>query len=272
MATLQAMHAHPPGPHRKSTIPHLWGRVRAHFAAAFARYAPTSLVRRARFTRPQRDAFDFAVVPLEKMVRALLVSGAVAWLLMTPAGHRLRLRTPRRTPQPPAPSRTSTRIPHPGWNTLARPPRAPAPQRPRLDREVPATWTCPFRVLRSTFGDDAPRQPPPRPRRAVWAQSLACTERDPFNARRAPPRHSPPPPEPCSALARRIETLRRVLANPQPAIRRLARKLAALPKHTLHAADPGVWHRRYHLSPAWDDWLASFPLLTCAIRALDLSG
>ena len=55
-----------------------------------------------------------------------------------------------------------------------------------------------------------------------------------------------PKPEPdlssdpsAQTLARRIEALTRVIANPLPAIRRLAKFLAGLPRNTL--AEPDAW-------------------------------
>jgi hypothetical protein len=69
----------------------------------------------------------------------------------------------------------------------------------------PETWRVRF----------SPRLPQIRPAR----RRGACTRR---------PRTSPPPPPHPMHLARRCEALRRVLADPMPAVARLARKLHAL--------------------------------------------
>jgi hypothetical protein len=307
---LLGMHAHAGRPHRRSNLPHLWARARAHFARALDRYEPRSLARRDRPSRTQADAFDFAITPIEKMIRALLVSSAVSYLLMTGSGRRLRRReleaavrkaagqaaaTARRDASPPGSeagirSRSAPRrIAYPGWNTLALQPRTqpqpqPETQRPHLDRERPESWTCAFRIIGPVNGPTAGNSRAARPlshrdasgrfiaaKRRTWAMSLAWDEAAPRGPA-PPPKRPPPPDEPCSAAARRVEALRRILANPEPHIRRLAAKLAGLGRNAVHAPDPDIWERRYHLSPLWDDWLSSWLLVTCAIRALDLSG
>jgi len=90
--------------------------------------------------------------------------------------------------------------------------------------------------------DDDP--PPPTPPRRSWISTLDNDTTYPLV--RNPDPWKKPKPEPdlsydpsAQTLARRIEALVRVIANPLPAIRRLAKFLAGLPRNTL--AEPDAW-------------------------------
>lgn len=69
-------------------------------------------------------------------------------------------------------------------------------------------------------------------------------------------------------LARRVEALARVLANPAAAIRRLARRLAALPPECLPSTDSAPDRTRRWPHGKGECWSAIF-LHDDAIRALE---
>ena len=178
--------------------------------------------------------------------------------------------------------RHATRIEMPGWQTIAalRPyidprvvEREQREQREALERRVagletltqdapedaghdPEHWQCRFRVLRWVHDHDdevvrpKPVLPAHRPRLTTFDDSsfpivhgMTIVDDRPRASRDA---------DDASFnlgrdLARRIEALSRILANPGPAIRRLARRLAALPADVLpepHMA--GVSTRTWH--------------------------
>jgi hypothetical protein len=150
----------------------------------------------------------------------------------------------------------------PGWHTIAalRPridPRVKAPEPEPVDRHDPDTWSCRFRVLRWTH--PRPGEPDAPASRQKPAPSLIMSlDDDPH----WPTVHGPSLREPekpdldnCSdpaaaSLARRIAALERIIADPQPAIRRLAKFIASLPRGMLAEPDPGQvlslwwWHGR----------------------------
>lgn len=156
---------------------------------------------------------------------------------------------------------------------------APGPDAPLRDPHDPQYWRCRFRVLGwvHPFTDEPARAA--RGKRRVWIASPG--EPDPYPLtpqlrvqRRDAPEHTAPESmaidgQPAAiALARRIEALARVLANPGPAIRRLARRLAALPPDVLEP--PSM--RRIPFRDWWHGIPEAFNACTLAapaVRALD---
>lgn len=124
----------------------------------------------------------------------------------------------------------------------------------RASSSHPAHGACGFRMLCWVHPDtDAETLPPPRA--AKRRVSIALIHEDttfdltedlaPIRAHRTQREDGP-----CAALARRIDALSRVLANPKPVIRRLALRLASLPRDCLpdiwlgRAQSIGWWHGR----------------------------
>ena len=190
------------------------------------------------------------IEPVEHLVRCLLVTSAITFLLMTVKGRELLRRTRKMAiPQRSGFGRASLQhaqerivMPHPGWHTIANAPR-PKPAEPAPRQEPapamsldPATWTCPFHVIRWRLPEDDTAAPQLAAPRSAAFNRLLRSIRDPYlpGASCAPsqqgrvPRHSG---NPCAVnLARRLEAVGRVLANPQRHILRVARYLARLPK------------------------------------------
>jgi len=139
------------------------------------------------------------------------------------------------------------------------------------------SWRCGFRILR--WVHPSPGAPPPpkpvalpanRPRLMIFDDSnfpvvpgMVVVDETP----RASPLDAGSPFNMGRDLARRIAALSRILANPAPAIRRLARRLAAMPADVL----PEPWITHYS-SRGWhhgvpENWNAC-TLAQPAFRAL----
>ena len=213
---------------------------------------------------------------------------------------------PPAPPAPVGVARTkhSTRILMPGWQTIAAHQpyvdprvveREQREQRAALERRIaglesltedtpesagqddPDAWRCGFRVLRWVHpSPDAPPPPKPvalpanRPRLMIFDDSnfpVVPGMRTVDETPRASPLDASSSFNMGRDLARRIAALSRILANPAPAIRRLARRLAAMPADAL----PEPWITHYS-SRGWhhgvpENWNAC-TLAQPAFRAL----
>ncbi len=273
-------------PPTKHDVPTLWERAKAMFASVVkAAGSARQLAQRYRFTRSARAEIVNRLKPVEKIVRILLMIEAATFLLMTPEGARMRreakLAAPPASPAPPARPH-STRIVMPGWHTIAAlhpriDPRVverearehEQAQREALERAMnevtviadlpgkgahdaldPATWRCCFPVIRWKQAEPAAPQKPQTSR-------LLCAVLDDdsnfpithemvprLQSREAEPVDGHPG---AIAVARRIEALARVLADPRAAIRQVARRLAAIPPDMIRTPDMSeVKTRRWH--------------------------
>lgn len=205
----------PPWPPTHFSLPQLWERIAAMFAVLMREARSIAyLAARTNSTRLERHAIRCRLEPLEKLVRSLLITEALIRLLMTPQGRELiAAATPMKPPAP----RTQTHAQRPPAAIMQKPDK---PQ--------------PFRVLAwqtlHEEDDNTPLSPPPKP-------SGPCAR-------------APGGPVSTRHLARRIDTLARVLNDPEPAIARLAKFIAALPRDlldtpvTLAATSQGWWHGR----------------------------
>jgi hypothetical protein len=199
-------------------IPTLWLRLRAMFARASASIgAPQALARLGALSRQRQHEIGCWIARLECIARKLLFAEAAH---LDPSSFRTR----------------PSAIRNPGANaTLS--PRAP------IDLAQPNTWRARFKLAPPRDPRFVPEQRAPRIR-ALWDS------------------HAPAPAQPNRAAAQttptaiqfafRAEALRRVLENPTPHARRLARILLRLqprfPEAPLryamiaarpHAPDPG---------------------------------
>lgn len=254
----------PAWPPTTFSIPELWTRAKAMFGVLMREVtSAAALARKRKLGRRERTDILCRLVPVEKLVRCLLVTEALIYLMMTPEGRRLLKTAPKiPLPSPPPPvgvkkSSHKVTIPMPGWQTIAAlqpriDPRIIAGETPApVDQTSPENLSRPFRVL--GWNHPQPDDPPPKenPRRN-WITTL-----DDSNFP-LPPKQlckQPPPAEPnhdpsAHEIARRIAALERVLANREPAIRRLARYIAGLPRDVLvqpsgYAVDTlWWWHGR----------------------------
>jgi hypothetical protein len=244
-------------------IPQLWERAKLFFSRVINHIGSTSgFSRRWRLRRPDKSEILGWLEPAEKLARACILTRAFNFLLMTPEGRRLVRETPKMAmPEPAKPASTLPRITRiPIWHTHAPYARVlaerkkledqRAAERAARDRYDPANWGGGFRVVAWSFPEGEGR-PPPKKKMPQWA-SLLCLSLDPdpvgaFNPR-SPPRSGEPPEKdrPALILARRIEVLSRVIANPGPAVMRLARFIARLPREAIEPlGEQHTFARRY---------------------------
>ncbi len=271
-------------PGRRSNADNLWSMARFMFETITLRIASIAdLARRNRFPNKERRGMLNRIEPVEKITRNLLVVRAITWLLMTVPGRKLLAATPKMAmPERPKPPErdprgtTSIRMPYPGWTTIARPWRPappappPAPEKPRLSPLDPASWTCPFRVFGWVWPETEATHPPRKPLPQAYAL-LKVSLQDP-HILRSPKQHREPKERSgynivATALAHRLEAVGRVLADPEPHIRRLARLIARLPRGMLRPDDaPATW---WAWSQGHDEYKDAFAMANCAIRALN---
>ena len=310
-------------PPTRHDVPTLWQRAKDMLGVAVSTVTSAAdLFKRICFTRRQRRELAARVVPVEKLVRVLMMTEAAEFLLMTPEGRALREATqtidpPAPPPPPPQPvgtakPRHAISIEMPGWRTIAalQPyvdprvvEREQREQREAIERRIAGlealtqdlpesagpsasdseNWRCRFNVLRWVHDRDdhepghssvrmKPGLPAHRPRLITFddssfpiAPGLTVVDDKARAARDA---------DDVSLnmgrdLARRIEALSRILANPAPAIRRLAHRLAALPADALPephmAAIPT--HRWHHGVPeCWNACALARPALRALAR------
>lgn len=117
------------------------------------------------------------------------------------------------------------------------------------DRQAPPHGARGFTVLR-WVQPDAETPPPPQPARrrpsiTVFGEDSTFDLVGDLAART--PRRAQREDGPGAALARRIDALQRVLANPAPVLRRLVRQLAAMPRDCL----PDMYLSRFRSLPWW---------------------
>jgi hypothetical protein len=244
---------------RLPSITVLWERAKMMFERVL-KHAGSAAGFSSRATVTRRDKTELLgwLQPVERTVRSCLIVKAVNFLLMTVEGRKLMRETPKdpmpERPQPeqslqPGPNSVGvTVIPYPGWNTIAQHRRAlalrqqeqkaRAEQRARaqagFDRHDPSSWTCPFRVIgwksaHPVEDRTAPGTPAP------CGVFVLGPEHDPRARSRTPVPPAPGSGTPRLALrlARRIEAVSRVLAEPDKHTRTLARYLARLPLEAL---------------------------------------
>jgi hypothetical protein len=266
----------PPAGGRLPSIPQLWDRAKIMFARVVDHIGSTSCFsKRWRLSRPEKKEVLGWLEPVEKIARSCLIVRALGFLMMTPQGLKLARETPK-IEMPKAPHErprpvSRTTIPTPGWHTIAQHQRALAEQRKQeeqrqaeraaRDRYDPANWGCGFRVVHWQF---------PEPGEGASAVPLQFRKRsrvgiDVFEPNPWPaigPPLSRPEPErekdrPALVLARRIEALSRVLANPAPAVMRLARYIAKLPRAAVEPLKETTSSRRFHWRHGGEDSVAA---------------
>ena len=236
----------PAWPPTTYSLPDLWTRAKALFVVLMREVKSVAgLARTRHLTYRQRTDILCRLVPIEKIVRSLLMTEALIFLLMTPQGRRMLATTPKKPPpsQPPVGVKKNTHkitIPMPGWNTIAAlqpriDPRIDAPEAAAHDDpRTPENMACRFRVL--AWAHATPEHPPCKePPRRSWVTTFEPSN---FPASEHPASKSPAGANVDSessarAIARRITAVERVLANREPAIRRLAKFIAGLPRYAL---------------------------------------
>jgi hypothetical protein len=242
-----------------------------------------ALARRRRLERSDRREVLSWLEPVERLVRNLLFAQAVTHLLMTPEGQKLLRETPKRqAPEPAAPETPawkSTRIPQPGWRTIAQHWQRPAPEpektqpppKPERLRDLtdPTSWACRFPLRLSTPGFSSPGG-------GSLKKTLQPARRQQPGARNEHVLHGPQldteagsetaPGRGAYIMARRIEAVSRVIARPRPAVLRLARLLASFPAETIWLRPRGAV-LRHHWRQGYDCWDQSRDHCVLALRA-----
>lgn len=254
--TTHNTHAPPDQPPQRWTAPALWARARQFIAAMFAdNTSAHALISRPRLAMRERNAILNWLLPAERLVRQLLLTDAITFLLMTPEGRRLRrnarpITPPAPPPPPPPPFGTTRMLTIPLNANLAkhvsyRPKPIP---RPPADPHDPQTWRTSFAILRWTDGPTPSAPPPPR---------INTTDRP-----QTPPNYT---------LARRIESLRRTLANTRARMLRAARYLARLPRGLLGLPSPHLFRFNRPITTLLSERMALFALADSAVEALNSS-
>jgi hypothetical protein len=254
------------------SIPELWVIAKRMFQTLHEKVgAATAIAARGRFGRSDRREVLSWLEPVELLVRNLLFAQALTYLLMTPEGRKLRQETPRTPPPgPPAPAQPTTgsiRIPYPGWQTIAQhwrpepePPPQPAPvskSSPLRDLTDPASWTCSFKAMKfstASLGYEGYGPEPKKPAQPASRQQLAAMD-EPLQGPRLESEagHEADPNRSAFIMARRIEALARVIAQPRAAMLRLARQLASIPAETIALRARGATLRN-HWRHGYDCW------------------
>lgn len=206
-----------------STLSALWTRTRAMFARALAAIGePQAIAARTALTRETRRDIAGWLARLESIVRKLLLALAAGLVQEQRAsaarGPQLVVWQPRIIARP---AQSGSTHEH-------------ARQRV-FDRAHPETWSARFALA------------PPRDPRAV-PESRAPRIRALWGPTPPPPAPAPRPPrqvnEPALRFAVRLEALRRVLADPVPHAKRLARIFRRLSRRYPEAAP------RFAIAPA----------------------
>ena len=259
----------PPTTH---AVPTLWERAKAMFATTLSKAGSAMrLAFRRVWTPQQRRNLILHLEPVEKLVRVLMIIEAITLLVMTPQGLKLRQTTkPCAIPEPPP--QVGTRKPHPEAGRIHAAMMTIAANRPRIDprvaereaREAEQKRMAALDVQRQRFEDFDSRalnghfnvihwtdDPAMRTAPSTLPRSLVLDDLT-LSTFNASARVTIDPPDedpegmwdltgPMLPLARRIDALQRILANPWPAIRRLARRIASIPPGYFTAP----WPRRY---------------------------
>ena len=226
------------------SIPHLWDEAKKLFERALGQGGePQHIAHSTQLRRARRREILSWFVPVESIVRKLVVAKAIIHLLMTPQGRKLLLDAKRQRnappPEPPKPKSAphKTTIPHPGWHTIWQPPQKQPPVPPSqpepasthaVDLDDPASWSCPYRIAHhSKYWDGYSGEPPAKPRTGPRITVLDLDAIVPPRALKQEEPHSTDDAEPPGfRCAKRIELIRRILENPGPTILRVARFLA----------------------------------------------
>jgi hypothetical protein len=230
------------------SIPSLWDRAKVFFERVIKEIGSAAdFSKRWKVSRKERREVLGWLEPVESLVRSCLIVKAIAFLLMTPEGRKLMRDTPKMPmpewPKPKTSDNHIVTIPHPGWSTIAAHRNALA-ERERLeaeraarkaatDRHDPANWACVFRSVGWKFPEDDAERPPPKKLSPVW---ISVLDPDPLWPVTDPARKPSGPAtkdRPALKLARRIEAVARVLADPGKATWKLARFLARIPSEAL---------------------------------------
>ena len=211
----------------------LWARAADLIATLIRIIGPSAmLIRDGETTRRERREIGFMIAPIEALVRSLLMSEAIAWLIGTDEGADM-LRNARGSPAQPAPEPESNRA------TSAA--RTAPPDDPPTDESNPAEIHV-IAGSQFTNAELAAYLAPAhlgleaydfiRSSSVVRAARPAATGGSRRDMRRPPPNLK---------LARRIETLRRIIADPRAAMLALARDLATRDLGLLYVPSPGNW-------------------------------
>jgi hypothetical protein len=260
-----------------TSIPALWDLAKRMLERLRETVDSSALARRRSFGRSERREVLCWLEPVERLVRNLLFTQALTHLLMTPEGQKLLRETPKQQSQEPPeqepPATKTTRIPHPGWRTIAQhwqrpapePPKPEPPPKPERLRDLtdPSSWSCqfPLKLWTPSFSNDGGSlKKKLQPAQLLAARNERHILRGPqLDAEAAPDRRA-------YLMARRIEAVARVIARPRPAMLRMARLLASFPAETIWLRPRGA-QLRNHWRHGNDSWEQSRDHCVLALRA-----
>ena len=238
---------------RPLSAPELWERACSMFGKMIEAVGGAGRVLWRRMDHWDRVAILDWLEPVEKLVRGVLILNAVTWLLMTPEGRKLMRETPKMAlPDPPQQGDANLDVGEATASETA-PEDAPAAMAARRESEpdivslgsdpgAPSTWRCAFRVFRWTFPENTEYVPPAGS--MILGPSGGESSQAETDQVGAETEVAPSSGPPGKALARRIEALSRVIANPAPFIARLAQLIARFPTGSISVSRPGREARR----------------------------
>jgi len=224
-----------------SSIAALWRRTRAMFVRASVIIgAVEALAALSALTRVRRREIAGWLALIESVVRKLIFAEAAA------IGCEDETRRSRGPALEIVALRTEVHAPTP----------RPRPHKRAFDLHQPDTWPARFKLAPPRDPRACPESRAPRVR-ALWGPSPPPSPPPQHQLRRSaqPPLH----------LAFRLEALRRVIADPEPYVRRLAHLMPRLRRREPRAPE------RYATAPAHPHWVdAADPRLIVEVMALAL--
>lgn len=213
-----------------ATIADLWQRLRSMMTrASFIVGALPALAALASLTRRRHREIASCITCLEAIARKLIFVAAAALHRAERDGAKAS-RMPQLKIVTPSPTSWSAGL-RPALSAEAKPRCAPGGARSNLqafDPAQPETWRVRFKLAPPRDEAAVPESRAPRIR-ALWGATPASPQRAPSQ-----PRDVTPAPV---RLAQRFEALRRVIADPTPYARRLARILPRLCRRFSSAAE-----------------------------------
>jgi hypothetical protein len=219
-----------------ATTEPLWIRARAMFARAVTAIGnPAAIAVMAQLSKTLRRDIIAWLAPLECIVRRLLIADASEL-------QRVEVRAPNCAPRVEMIQLRSLGLAHHAPSGSARPEAAQCARSPKtppgaarsLDTSHPESWSARFSYALPRDTRLAPNPNAPRIR-ALWGPYTPPPETPSRTPRAISEEHAP------FRLARRLEALRRVLADPRPHAERLARLLARQARRIPRLVQRYVW-------------------------------
>ena len=215
--------------------PSLWARARQRIEQLMDFLgSPARFARIATLAVRERREMNIMIAPLEYLVRALLMAEAIAMLVCTEEGAAL-MRAAAEARDSPAPQPRATMA-----ASIATHAASPAPAPAHGNTPGAGARRRPRRDHRPRPRSETPRLPPRRRADRACSTSQSRAAPQPPAATPRAPTDKPPASKPNDGIryARRLESLRLIIANPNPMILILARHLAGRVFPAIEIASP----------------------------------